>query len=139
VASYQFDNIDELKRNRDIERDGTWLGLPNGTSLKVRAATDANTAWRAQSNKIANELRRLQNARDNDGARDYIAGKYAELLVADWKGVTANGEPIPFSVEACKAYLLAADDAYAAIDAIIYDTKNFRGQRIEAVRDEAGN
>ena len=30
-------------------------------------------------------------------------------------------------------------DAYAALDAIVYETKNFRGQRIEAVVDEAKN
>ena len=68
-----------------------------------------------------------------------MARKYAELLVRDWRGITSKGMEVPYSVEAGEAFLLAADDAYAAVDAIVYETKNFRGQRIEAVVDEVKN
>ena len=50
-----------------------------------------------------------------------------------------TADTVRHSVEAGEAFLLAADDAYAAVDAIVYETKNFRGQRIEAVVDEVKN
>ncbi len=68
-----------------------------------------------------------------------LVGIYAELLVKDWRGITGRGVPIPYSVEAGKAFLLAADDAYAAVDAIVFDNKNFRAQRVEAIVDEVKN
>ena len=140
MSGYAFDNIEDLQRNRDLERDGTELGLPGGRTLIVRAASDANPQWRAQGEKIAAELRRLGNARaTNERVRAFLARKYAELLVRDWRGITSQGMDVPYSVEAGEAFLLAADDAYAAVDAIVYETKNFRGQRIEAVVDEVKN
>jgi hypothetical protein len=138
--SYKFDNIDALQRKRDIEAEGTELGLPGDIKLIVRAATDANPSWRAASAGIMNELRRLRNARaDNDRVRAYLAPLYARHLVKDWSGVKSDGVEVPFSVEACTAFLLAADDAYAAIDELVYDTKNFRSAKITALIDDLGN
>ena len=92
MNGYAFDNIEDLQRNRDLERDGTELGLPGGRTLIVRAASDANPQWRAQSEKIAAELRRLGNARaTNERVRGFLARKYAELLVRDWRGITSKG------------------------------------------------
>ena len=138
---YVFDNIDDLKRNREIEGEtGTELGLPGDRTLIVLAASDANPRWRQQSEQILNELGRLRNARaSSERVRAFLARKYAETLIKDWRGITSNGTPIPFSPEACTAFLLAADDAYAAVDAVVYETKNFRGSRIEAVVGEAKN
>ena len=136
---YEFDGIEDLQRKRDIEAEGTELGLPGGITLIVRAATDGNPAWRAQSDKVAKELRRLRNARaTNERLRAFLAPKYAELLVKDWRGVKSKGVEVPYSVEACTAFLKAADDAYAAIDEVVWDTQNFRGARIEAVVSDLG-
>lgn len=138
-AKYEFDDIEVLQRNRDIERDGTELGLPGDRVLIVAAATDANPRWRAQSEKILAELNRLRNARaPNDKVRAFLARKYAETLVLDWRGMRSGGTEIPYSVEAGTAFLLAADDAYAAVDAVVYDTKNYRGQRIAAIVERVG-
>lgn len=141
MSQYQFDNIDDMKRNREIEGEtGTELGLPGGITLIVLAASDANPRWKEQSDKIFAELNRLKNARaPADKVRAYLSRKYAETLVKDWRGVTSSGVSIPFSVEACAALLVQADDAYASLDQIVYDTKNFRGARIEAIVGEAGN
>ena len=132
--AYQFDNIDSMKRNRDIEGEtGTELGLPGGITLTVLAASDANPRWRNRAEEISAELNRLRNARaDNTRSRRYLASSYAQCIVIGWKGVSSRGAEIPFSSEACAAFLMQADDAYAAVDAIVYETKNFRGARIEA-------
>ena len=140
TKGYEFDGIEDLQRNRELEAEGVELGLPGGRTLIVRAASDANPAWRAQAEKIANELRRLRNARaPADKVRAFLARIYAQLLVCNWCGVTVRGVEIPYSIEAGEAFLLAADDAFAAIDAIVYETTNFRGQRIEAIVEAAKN
>lgn len=140
MPEFKFDDIEALQRNRDIERDGVEVGLPGDRVLIVRAASDANPLWKAQSEQIGNELRRLNNARaQNDKVRAYLARKYAELLISDWRGIRSGGVDLPYSVEAGTAFLLAADDAYAAVDAIVFDTKNFRGKRVEAIVGEIKN
>jgi len=140
MADYVFDNIEEMQRNRALEKDGIELGLPGDRVLIVRAASDANPMWRARSEQIANELRRLSNSKaPPERVRAYLAGIYAELLVRDWRGVTSRGVEIPYSVEAGKAFLIAADDAYAAVDGVVYENKNFRSTRINAVVEEAKN
>lgn len=138
--AYEFDNIEDLQRKPEIESEGTERGLPGGITLIVRAASDANPLWRAQSDKIGREVRRLRNARaKNERVRAFIAPKYAQLLVKDWKGVKSKGVDIPYSVEACTAFLLAADDAFTAVDEMVWDTQNFRGDRVEAIVERAGN
>lgn len=137
---YQFDNIEELQRKRDIEAEGTELGLPGDITLIVRAASDANPAWRAASAAISKELRRLRNARaTNEELRNYLVPQYARHLVKGWRGVKSKGVEVPYSVEACTAFLLAADDAYAAVDQIVYDTQNFRSARVDTIIDHAKN
>lgn len=138
--SYSFDNIEALQRKRDIEAEGTELGLPGDITLIVAAASDANPSWRAASPSIMKELRRLRNARaNNDQVRKFLAPIYARHLVKGWRGVKSSGIEVPYSVEACTAFLLAADDAYAAVDEMVYDTQNFRSSRVEALIDNLGN
>lgn len=139
-AEYQFDDIAPMKRDRDIEGEtGTELGLPGGITLIVLAATDANPRWRNRADEITAELNRLRNARaPGERVRKYLAVIYSQCLVIGWRGVKSRGAEIPFSSEACAAFLLQADDAYTALDNVVYDTKNFRGARIEAVVSQAG-
>lgn len=134
-AAYEFDNIGAMQRDRTIEGEtGTELGLPGGITLTVLAASDANPRWRNRIEEIGAELNRLRNAKANpERQRKFLSRIYAETIVIGWDGVKAKGVKIPFSVDACAAFLLAADDAYTAIDAVVYETKNFRGARIEAV------
>ena len=132
---YVFDDVDSMMRDRDIEgKSGTELGLPNGSTLIVLCASDANPRWKTRSMEISNELGRLRNAgADNRRVREWLSRIFAECLVIDWRNVKGGGVDIPFSVEACTAYLRKVDDAYEAVDRIVWETKNFRGQRIKAV------
>lgn len=141
MTDYTFDNIGDLKRDRAIEGEtGTELGLPGGITLIVLAASDANPRWRGMHEAVTRHLNKLANARASaEATRKYLAGIYAQALVKDWRGVRSQGVEVPFSVEACTAFLMQADDAYAAVDKVVYDTKNFRGDRIEAIVSEAGN
>lgn len=145
MSDFKFGKIDSLKRDREIEGEtGTELGISGSEiTLIVLAATDANTKWKARRESMRVELNRLNNAKASEPrVRDFLAGVYAETLIKDWRGVVDDADPpnaIPFSREAAKALLIEADDIFAAVDAIVYDTKNFRGSRIEARVDALKN
>ena len=146
MSDYEFANVEHLKRDLAIEGEtGTELGLEGGITLIVLAATDANPRWKARREQIRAELNRLANAKaEGKRSRDYLAGIYAETIVKGWHYVDADGNrhagpldkvgnAIPFSRDACASFLRQADDAYTAVDTIIYETRNFRGARIEAI------
>ena len=137
-VNYSFDNIESLQRNREIEGEkGTEIGLPGGITLVVLAASDANPRWAKRNAQIRAELRRLEAAMASpERQRVYLSRIYAECLVKDWRGVKSAGVEVPFSVDACTAFLKQADDAFEAIGAVVYDTKMFRGERIEIAVDQ---
>jgi hypothetical protein len=150
MSNYKFGNIDHLKRNKDIEGEtGTELGI-EGTNITLitLAATDNNVRWRSVRQRVSAELRRLGNAKAPDEkTREYLAGVYSEALVIGWyslddkgeklNGIAgADGELIPFSKEACKQFLMEAFDAYTALEAVVYESKNFRGQRVEVAIEQ---
>lgn len=152
MSDYEFANVDHLKRDLAIEGEtGTELGLEGGITLTVLAASDANPRWKARREQVRNELNRLSNARaDAKRSREYLAGVYADTLVKGWHYTDADGKrhegpldrsgnAIPFSREACRAFLIQVDDAFSALEAIVYETKFFRGARIEAIVEQVGN
>ncbi len=132
---YQFDGIELLQRNREIEGTiGTEIGIPGGITLRVLAASDANPRWRQRGPEIRAELNRMTNAMASPAKqRAYLSRIYAECIVIGWQGVKNRGVEIPYSADACAAWLRKADDAFRAIERVIYEDTNFRGQRIEAV------
>ncbi len=143
MSDFDFGKVDHLIRNLDIEgKTGTELGL-EGTdiTLIVLAGTDANLGWKHRREKMRAELKRLENAKAGpERIRAFLAEVYSDVIVKDWRGVVdSNDNAIPFSREACKAFLIKVDDAFAAVEDVIFNTKNFRGQRIEAVVAEAKN
>lgn len=136
----QFDDIDSMKRNPEVEgKTGTVVDFPDnpdGTprGMRLLAASDLNPRWKARAASITKELARLRNAEaSNKRVRDYLAREFAECCVIEWWGWRSKGIEIPLSVEAATALLRQADDTYATVDAIVWDNKNFRGERIKAV------
>lgn len=141
MTEYKFDGIEELQRKPDIEgKIGSVIDLPGGRWLRVLAASDNNPKWVARRKIVSEATRRMSNADVSDERyRKFMVPHLAEALVIDWGGIKTDGVEIPFSVEACKAFLMVADDAFTAITEIIYDNKKFRGDRIEVIVENAGN
>ena len=140
MANIEFDDIDEMKRNRDLENEGTVIGFPGDRWIKMAAATDANPQWRGQSEEILAELGRLDIAKaPPKRVREYLAPKFAELLGRDWGGWKSRGVEIPYSKEALAALFLVADDVYAVVNRVVYDTKAYRAKRVDAVASEGND
>lgn len=149
LPDFDFSPVyDGLKRDAKIEGEtGTELGLEGGITLIVLAALDTNSRWKAKRLAAGQELNRLRNAHAPIAdVRARTAQLYADAIVIGWYYVDADGkrhvgpldrsgDAIPFTREACVALLTTFDDAFAAVEATVYDSKNFRGARIEAIVD----
>lgn len=142
MAKFKFKNIDQQKRNREIEGvTGAELGLAGDITLMVLAATDANPRWKQFGETYANEIRRLVRAKASDGrVKAFQAKEFAKLFIIAWDVKDAEtDQDIPLTPEACEAFLLESDDAIPAIQAMVFETQNFRGARIEAISEQLGN
>ncbi|MFO1080863.1 MAG: hypothetical protein U1E23_09585 [Reyranellaceae bacterium] len=140
MGKFKFDDMESIKRNRDLEKEGQPVFLAGDRVLIVRAASDANPAWAAQSDDFNRELMALRDAgASRKRIREFTARKMADLLVVDWRGVKSGGVELPFSAEACFEFLCESDDAFDQVDGTAWNTKNYRIRRVEAAVNEAKN
>lgn len=141
MAKFKFKNIDQQKRNREIEGvTGTELGLAGGITLMVLAATDANPRWKQFGQAYRDEVGRLIRAKASDErVKAFQADHFSRMFVIGWDVLDADSDrPIPLTHEACVEFLLESDDAIPAIQATVFENQNFRGARIEALVTKAG-
>ncbi len=136
--SYKFKNVDKLKRNREIEGGtGTELGFDGGDTIWVLAATDANPRWVKFGDDYINELRRLQRANaSTERTKAFLAEWFTRLFVLRWEVKGVGDKSVPFSQEACRAFLMETDDVIPAIQKTAFDNTAFRGAKIEVVVGE---
>ena len=144
MSGYKFKNIAKLKRNREIEGvTGTPVHFKKvGVTFQVLAATDANPRWRQFGDDYLNEYRRLQRAgADEERITRFLAENITRLFVIGWPQPPLHEDdtPVPFSTEACVAYLVEADDVIPAILAVVGETTNYRGEAVEIVTGELKN
>jgi hypothetical protein len=139
--TYDFDNADELTRNREIEgKTGTVILFSRGRWIRVLCASDANPAWVDVRKEVNEGTVRLANAEAGDEPyRRFIVPYYAKALCTEWGGFKSKGVDVPFSKEAVTAAMLAMDDVFRGVHQTVRDDKNFRGQNVEAVVRDAGN
>ncbi len=105
---------------------------------RILAATDANPRWLKFGDDYINGLRRLQRAptlRD-ERVKTYQAEWFSRLFVFRWDVKGEDDAAVPFSQEACRAYLLETDDVIPAIQRTAFDNQNFRGAKVEVVVGE---
>jgi hypothetical protein len=138
MSDFKFKNTARLTRDRKIEGEtGTEVGLAGGDTLWLLAATDANPRWEKWGDDYLNELRRLTRANaSTDRVKEFLAEWYTRMFVLRWSVAGEDGQPVPFSTEACEAYLMQTDDVIPAIQRTVFETQNFRGARIEVVVGE---
>lgn len=136
--TFKFKNAGQLRRNRKIEgEEGTEIGFPGGDRLWILAATDANPRWVRFGDEYINGLRRLQRANASDErVKNFQVEWFTNLFVLRWDVKGEDDEPVPFSKEAVKAYLMETDDVIPSIQKTAFDTLNFRGDKFEVVVGE---
>lgn len=75
--------------------------------------------------KITREHRKKMSEK---GAEDRLEEMSCDMLAAltiGWQGITQNGEPVPFSVDAVRALYINSPAIRAQVDAFVIDRRNF--------------
>ena len=153
-AKFNFSNLDDLKRNREIEGTvGIHVKYTDEIYLHVLAISDANPRWTEKAKKAFAEINRLENIGAPDRDREVrFAQLLAEAVVLNWHGGIdengdfkpggprdADGRFVPFTPEACVEFLLVADDVVQDLLTRCRETRNFRVQRAQAIVEQIKN
>lgn len=142
--SFKFKGIEKLQRKADVEGElGIDLNVGAGITLITLAASEHNPRWRSGREDMLNEINRLTNANAPAATmRAYLSGEYSRRLVIGWYYTDPetnkvmdgaipdeDGNPIPFSADAAKQFLIAADDAFEKLEGVVYRHQHFRQAR----------
>ena len=141
MSDIKFDDVDDLKRERDIEGEiGVFLRITDTIFLRVLCQSDANPRYRELGPKRFKELRRQANAK---ATPEDLTARWAELftdcMVIGWEGVTANGQDVPFSRSNCVAWIVQHPRVIKVLDKFTEDETNFRRSKVEDIKDELKN
>lgn len=158
MSDIKFDDVDELKRERDIEGEiGVFLRITDTIFLKVLCQSDANPRYRELGPKRFKELRRQANAK---ATPEDLTARWAELftdcMVIGWEGVTAGRHPdttdpesgdtipgkpieVPFTRANCVAWIIQHPRVIKVLDKFTEDETNFRRSRANDIKDEIKN
>ena len=103
---------DLFKTDPRLEVEGVALQFADYGSIVVARSGGANKEARAITERIFRNYRQVMamNALDRQTELELTAQAAAEGLVKGWTFVDETGEPMPFSVEACKALLVELPD-----------------------------
>ena len=109
--------------------DGAWFAVPDPITGD---ATDFELLLLgARSNKFQNRIRAIAREREKairQGRTYADSDTDIETLVEiteDWRGLTENGEPVPFSKGTLRDLYKRSPDTRSAIFAFIENAKNF--------------
>ena len=142
MSKYSFAVVDELVRERNVEGEiGVWLRVTDTIFFHVLCQSDANPRYRELGPKRFRELRRQANAK---ATPEQITERWAELftdcLILGWEGVVdTDNRPIPYSREACVAFIVAHPRLIKVIDKYTEDETNFRSERKDDAIEEGKN
>ena len=112
---FDFGNVDDWHTDPEIVKNGAPFDAGRGRVLMVRRAGGAN--------------RRLMSALAALDPKDENAFQevYARMVVTGWSGLTdRQGEPIPYSTEACTALFEHCPELFFALLLFSNDRSNYR-------------
>lgn len=123
-------NISKLGRN-EKQRDGVWVQFSPASdgapAVEFKIAAARNKAFLDKANKLKKAYRK------SDGTFKVPDSKTLPLfwqsmagtVLMDWRGIQADGEPVPFNEEAFMAFSELDDlEVRAALDFIVVEADN---------------
>ena len=153
-AKFNFSNLDEFKRNREIEGTvGVHVKYSDDIYLHVLAMSDANPRWTKKAKDGFAELNRLENIGASEAERNRrFAQLLTDTIVLGWHGGVnddgtfkpggprdQDGRFVPFTPEACVEFLIESDDIVEDLLKRCRETRNFRVQRAKAIAEQIKN
>ncbi len=133
-------DINRFRADLDKEKNGTWiLDRASGVSFLI-AYIDRNPDFQ-ETLRVAVEQRKvLFNVKElnEDQHLDAFREAVAKTILLDWKDLTENGQPVPYSWE--KAYEWFKDpEMWRLPDFIVAESRKESNFRKELVEGQVGN
>lgn len=141
-SAYDFEEVDVLKRERDIEGEiGIWMRVTDTIFLHVLCQSDANPRFRTHGMRMIREIQRQANAGATPAQLDRAwAHFHAECVVLGWRGVnTKDAAPVPFSKPAYVEWAARQQRIRFIVEEWSKEDQNFRRSMADAIAGQVGN
>lgn len=105
-------DLSRFKTDTALEDEGVWTTIDASSDAQIRIARIGNRRYReAMARRLKPYRRALRAGTLDDSVTERITAEVlAETVLLDWRGVTADGAPLPYSRDAARDLLL--DPAY---------------------------
>lgn len=123
-VAYRFGNFDDWRTDPKLIAEGVPFDAKAGRTLLVRRAGGMNRKLMAALHDVQpDDEKALQRA-------------YAEHVVANWEGVLdAEGQPIPYSADACEALFEYAPELFLALLVFVGDRTNYGATKLAEAKE----
>jgi len=114
--------------NKAKESEGAWVPIGGGIEVKVKRAGQANKEFAAEQMKMLKPFSKqiAMNTMDMDVLRQINAKLFAKHVIVDWRGISENGEKVPFSKEKFIEYATEMPDFFSDIFTAATELQNFQ-------------
>ena len=137
-----FDGFDDFLQDENLEAgEGIDVEFPNGAKITIHRAGGANK-------KYAQVLRRLskpykwqidRQSIDEETSSRILREAYAEAVIIGWRGVTHDGEEVPFSKANVILFLQSYPTIFDKIQDVATEAANFKLERLQEDAESLGN
>lgn len=152
-SAYDFEDVDVLKRERDIEGEiGIWMRVTDTIFLHVLCQSDANPRFRTHGMRMIREIQRQANAGATPAQLDRAWAQFhAECVVIGWRGVNTKGRPatdteeakpgtpVPFGKAAYVEWAVRQQRIRFIVEEWSKEDQNFRRSQADAMAGQLGN
>jgi hypothetical protein len=139
--------LKEFKSDEQLEEEGKWTTITDGVEFKIRRMR-SKTVSKARD-RIYGPYERAMGPRKKELPEavelQCTVNLLSEAVIADWRGegmVDDSDQPIPFTVDNCKAVLSDPEtgkDLRATIITLALDGEHFAPDSEEATADEGNS
>ena len=114
--------------NKAKEAEGSWCPIGGGIEVKVKRAGQANKEFAAEQMKMLKPFSKqiAMNTMDMDILRQINAKLFAKHVIVDWRGVSIDGETIPFTKEKFIEFANEMPDFFSDVFAAATELQNFQ-------------
>jgi len=117
---FTFGNVDDWRSDPDKCRNGVPFDMGRGRALIVRRANLYDREIQAHFEKV--------DWKDTAAVQQV----FARVLVVGWQGITdADGDPIPYSPDACLALFAFANELWEDLQRFALNRANYRFQQAQ--------
>lgn len=126
-----------FQTDESLEENGTWVTFGGDSMFLI--ARFGNKKHRELMERLRTPHRALiasGRPLPTEIADKMLIDAAAQTILLDWRGVTENGVPVPYSQEKAKEYLTELKDFRNQVDFVSTQMETFRRQAMDS---DAGN